>query len=56
MSIYGWIWFAIFGVACPIAVATTVFYGAPLTVLLSLCIIPPAYLFARRMFWSPWGP
>ena len=54
MSVYGWIWFAIFGLGCPIAIATTVFYGAPLLALLSLLLIPVMYALARTVFWSPW--
>lgn len=54
MSVYGWMWFAIFGVACPVGMATTVFYGAPLLALLSLCAIPPMYVFARAIFRSAW--
>jgi multidrug efflux pump subunit AcrB len=55
MSIYGWIWFGIFGLACPVGMATTVFYGAPLLALLALLLIPAMYVFARLIFWSPYG-
>ena len=55
MSIYGWLWFTIFGLGCPIGMATTMFYGGPPWVLLSLLLIPVMYVMARRLFWSPWG-
>lgn len=48
MSIYGWIWFAIFGVACPVALAAI---GSAWWLLLML----PLYAVARSVFWSPWG-
>lgn len=48
MSIWGYIWFGVFGLACPIGMAVTSGGWG----FLSLLLIPLLYGLARSMFWS----